>query len=417
MIWKKIRGFFGETEDAPVDEAPSAEVEPEPEPEPSPSTPDAKLLALAEGPLPDPALVLELVDAIVNAGRPARALEGLRVVLDRFAENDPARTRLVVRAAELLSSRGDDAAADSLLGPLVARLDAPLGATMLAAEIAERSGDTTRALGLYEKVIARDLDFPRARERIGRLRELASGAREGLAGMTLATEGALTRGRYRVESELGRGGAGTVFAAFDQRLDRRVALKVYHGRGPVERERLLVEGKVPAALEHPGVVRILDLDPPLGAIAMELCGGGSVRRELARGVLGAARARQWMTTTLDAVAFVHDAGFVHRDLKPSNFLLRSDDRVVLTDFGLALERGRTQNARVGEGTLQYMPPEQRANAPAEPSMDVHALGVVLRELIEALSADAPAEWSELSAACLRREPRARPTIAELRAAI
>ncbi len=406
MIWKKIRGFFGETEDAPVDEAPSAEVEPEPEP--SPSTPDAKLLALAEGPLPDPALVLELVDAIVNAGRPARALEGLRVVLDRFADNDPARTRLVVRAAELLSSRGDDAAADSLLGPLVARLDAPLGATMLAAEIAERSGDTTRALGLYEKVIARDLDFPRARERIGRLRELASGAREGLAGMTLATEG---------ESELGRGGAGTVFAAFDQRLDRRVALKVYHGRGPVERERLLVEGKVPAALEHPGVVRILDLDPPLGAIAMELCGGGSVRRELARGVLGAARARQWMTTTLDAVAFVHDAGFVHRDLKPSNFLLRSDDRVVLTDFGLALERGRTQNARVGEGTLQYMPPEQRANAPAEPSMDVHALGVVLRELIEALSADAPAEWSELSAACLRREPRARPTIAELRAAI
>jgi serine/threonine protein kinase len=117
------------------------------------------------------------------------------------------------------------------------------------------------------------------------------------------------------------------------------------------------------------------------------------------------------------VAFVHDAGFVHRDLKPSNFLLRSDDRVVLTDFGLALERGRSQNARTGEGTLQYMPPEQRANAPAEPSMDVHALGVVLRELIEALGAEAPAEWSELSAACMRREPRARPSIAELRVAI
>ena len=195
MIWKKIRGFFGETEDAPADEEPRANVEQEPEAEASPSTPDAKLLALAEGPLPDPALGLELGDAIVHAGRPARALEGLRVVLDRFAENDPARTRLVVRAAELLSSRGDDAAADVLLEPLVARLDAPLGATMLAAEIAERGGDATRALGLSEKVIARDLDFPRARERIERLRELASSAREGLAGMTLATEGALTRGR------------------------------------------------------------------------------------------------------------------------------------------------------------------------------------------------------------------------------
>ena len=416
MIWKKIRGFFGEADE--VNEPPEAVTEETPpeEAEAAPTTPDARLLALAVGPLPDPALVLELVDAIVHAGRPARALEGLRVVLDRFPPNDPARLRLVLRAAELLSSRGDDEAADTLLAPLVSKLDAPLGATMLAAEIAERGGDVSRALALYEKVIARDLDFPRARERIARLRELESGAREGMVGMTLATEGALTRGRYRVESELGRGGAGTVFAAFDQRLDRRVALKVYHGRGPIERERLLVEAKVPASLEHAGVVRILELDPPLGAIAMELCRGGSVRRELARGVLTLARARQWMATTLEAVAFVHDAGFVHRDLKPSNFLLRDDDRVVLTDFGLALERGRTQNARVGEGTLQYMPPEQRTNAPAEPSMDVHALGVVLRELLDALGAEGPAEWRELSAACLRREPRTRPSIAELRPA-
>src|SRR5690606_5259396 len=161
-------------------------------------------------------------------------------------------------------SRGDDASAAVVLDPLVSRLDAPLGAAMLAAEIAERAGDVERALVLYEKIVARDLDFPRARERVERLREAARGERDALAGMTLATEGALTRGRYRVESELGRGGAGTVFAAFDQHLERRIALKVYHGRGPVERERLVVEARVPASLEHPGVVRILDLDPPLG---------------------------------------------------------------------------------------------------------------------------------------------------------
>ncbi|MCA9615004.1 MAG: protein kinase, partial [Myxococcales bacterium] len=107
---------------------------------------------------------------------------------------------------------------------------------------------------------------------------------------------------------------------------------------------------------------------------------------------------------------------VHRDLKPSNILLRADDTVVLTDFGLALERGQKQNARHGEGTLQYMPPEQRANAPAEPSMDVHAFGVFVRELVEAVGEVAPPAWSELSAACLRREPSARPHVAELRVA-
>ncbi|MCB9622683.1 MAG: serine/threonine protein kinase [Sandaracinus sp.] len=418
MIWKRIRGFFGENEPEAATEEPEAVEEDAPvTPPETPQTPEGRLTALVEAePLADAAAVLELVGVVAANGRAARALEALRAYLDRLPQEAPGRASVVLRAAELLSSRGDDAGADAMLAPWVARLDAPVGATMLAAEIAERAGDVARALALYEKVIAHDLDYPRARERIERLRELQSGAREGMVGVTLATEGALTRGRYRVERELGRGGAGTVFAAFDQHLDRRIALKVYHGRGPVERERLVVEAKVPASLEHPGVVRILDLDPSLGAIAMELCHGGSIRRELARSSVTLARATGWIRTSLEAVAFVHDAGYVHRDLKPSNFLLRADDTVVLTDFGLALERGQKQNARHGEGTLQYMPPEQRANAPAEPSMDVHAFGVFVRELVEAVGDAAPPAWSELSAACLRREPSARPRVGELRVA-
>lgn len=423
MIWTRLRGLFGMRGHDDGAESDASEVMPatvsgtsDAAPE-APDSPEERLRALASAEvLPDPAEVLELASVVAEEGRVVRALDALRAWLDRAPVEQPSRATVVLRAAELLAMRGDDSAAASLLEPLVARLDGPVGATMLAAEIAERRGDAARALALYQKVIAFDLDFPRARERVARLRQLADVPREGLAGMTLATEGALTRGRYRVEHELGRGGAGTVFAAVDQRLGRRVALKVYHGRGPIERERLVVEAKVPASMEHPGVVRIVDIDPSLGAIAMELCPGGSVRRELARGCVTVERATRWMDSTLEAVEFVHGAGFVHRDLKPSNFLLRAGDQVVLTDFGLALERGATQRARLGEGTLQYMSPEQQANAPAAASMDVHALGAVLRELTEAVGASAPAAWSELSAACLRRDPHARPTVTTLRAA-
>ncbi len=244
MIWRRLRGLFGDRGPDDSDKSVASEVMPatvsgtgDAAPE-APHSPEARLRALASADLlADPAEVIELASVVADEGRVARALDALRAWLDRASVEQPGRATVVLRAAELLAMRGDDSAAANLLEPLVARLDGPVGATMLAAEIAERRGDAARALALYQKVIALDLDFPRARERSVRLRQLADVPREGLAGMTLATEGALTRGRYRVEHELGRGGAGTVFAAVDQRLGRRVALKIYHGRGPVERER------------------------------------------------------------------------------------------------------------------------------------------------------------------------------------
>ena len=323
---------------------------------------------------------------------------------------------LTLRIAEVLSSRGDDEAAAGQLAPLLDG-EAPLPALMLAAEIAERRGEAAEALALYERVLASDLDYPRARERVERLREGES--RRELAGATIATEGALTRGRYRVERELGRGGAGTVFSALDLALDRRIALKVYHRRGRAERERLAVEARSPAQLEHPGVVRIFDIDPTLGAIAMEWVQGGSIRRELTREAVTWARAARWLRTALEAIGFVHEHGVVHRDLKPSNFLLREDDRVVLTDFGLATRVGETPLARAGggEGTLQYMPPEQRENVAADPSADVFAFGRSMVEILDAVPEDVPEGWLEVAAACCRTDPAARPDIKWLRAAL
>jgi serine/threonine-protein kinase len=97
-------------------------------------------------------------------------------------------------------------------------------------------------------------------------------------------------------------------------------------------------------------------------------------------------------------------------------LLRPGDRVVLTDLGIALPIGAT-GAMQGEGTLAYMPPEQRAGAPAHPSMDVHALGATLREIIGQLEAPAPARLVELAAACTAEESSARPGLDALAAAL
>ncbi|HEY8429031.1 MAG TPA: protein kinase, partial [Sandaracinaceae bacterium] len=384
-----------------------------PEPEPAPALdrrdPEALHEALGAGPSPglDEDAVLDAIEALREKGREARAIDLARRVL----LHHPDRLRVHQRVAEMLASRGDDAGAARLLEPFVERADAPLDLWMLAAEIAERRGDAARALALYERVVARDLDYPRARARVRRLRE-GRERREADLGATLMADGALTRGRYRVERELGRGGAGTVFLADDLSLGRKVALKVYHRRGRAERSRLLAEARVPARLEHPGIVRIFDLDEALAAVAMERVLGGSVRQELKKGGLPLARIVRWLVTSAEALAYVHEAGIVHRDIKPSNMLLRADDRVVLTDFGVAAEVGKTPQA-AGEGTLGYMPAEQRAGAPAHPSMDIHAFGASMKEILDHASSAPPEELRELSAACMRSDPEARPTAAWL----
>jgi serine/threonine-protein kinase len=368
------------------------------------------LVRLGDDPslLVDDAAVLEAVERLRAQGREARAIDLVR----RLLVHRPDRLALHQRLAELLASRGDDAGAARLLEPFVDAPGAPLDLWMLAAEIAERRGDVTRALALYERVVARDLDYPRARARVRRLREDQRPTAD--VGATLLADGALTRGRYRVESELGRGGAGTVFLAEDLGLGRKVALKVYHRRGRAERERLLAEGRVPARFEHPGVVRVFDLDESLGAIAMERVLGGSVRQELRKGALPLARIQRWLITTAEVLAHVHAAGVVHRDLKPSNFLLRADDRVVLTDFGVACAAGHVPSAaEAGEGTLAYMPPEQRAGAAAHPSMDVYAFGVAMKEILGHAASAPPDLLGELAGACMRGDPRQRLTAEEL----
>lgn len=402
-LWRRL---FGQ-EEPELEETPPAP--PPPPPEPPRDEAEALLERLGdgdEGSEVDEDAMLAAIEALRERGREARAIDLARRVL----LHHPERRRVHQRVAELLASRGDDEGAARLLEPFVDREDAPLDLLMLAAEIAERRGDPTRALTLYERVVARDLDYPRARSRVRRLRE--GDRRPAELGATLMADGALTRGRYRVERELGRGGAGTVFLADDLSLGRKVALKVYHRRGRAERTRLLVEARTAARLEHPGVVRVFDLDESLAAISMERVLGGSVRGELKKGGVPVARIVRWAETSADALAYIHAAGVVHRDFKPSNMLLRADDRVVLTDFGVACRAGErpAPGRGAGEGTLAYMPPEQRAGAPAHPSMDAYAFGAAMKEILDHAASEPPEALRELALACLRADPMQRPTM-------
>lgn len=417
--WRRL--FGGDSAEEPEAEEEPARDAPGPSRvEPVEDDPERLLERLAEAPAgafeDDDAL--RPIEALRQRGRDARAIDLGRRVLAQH----PERVALHLRIAEMLASRGDDEGAYAMLSPFVDRSDVALDLVMLMAEIRERRGDVEGALVLYERVVGRDLDYPRARARVRRLREGRS--RERDLGATLMADGALARGRYRVSRELGRGGAGTVFLAEDETLGRPVALKVYHRRGRAERERLLIEARMPARFEHPGIVRIFDLDDALAAIAMECVSGGSVRAEMRKVDLPPSRVLRWFATAAAALEHVHARGIVHRDIKPSNMLLRADDRVVLTDFGLAhaLSDGDGDAEAGAGGTLAYMPPEQRAGAPAAPSMDIYAFGASLMEVLEVTAFDEPTRGmdtalSALARECMREAPSDRPNAPKLTRAL
>ncbi|MCG8459613.1 MAG: serine/threonine protein kinase, partial [Holophagales bacterium] len=205
--------------------------------------------------------------------------------------------------------------------------------------------------------------------------------------------------RYHVLEELGRGGAGTVFKAWDTRLERLVAIKILDREirdSPERLEPLLVEARTCAALHHPHIVTVYDIDTENGFLVQELMAGGSLRDLLE--MVASLPAIDVLTLAEQlgsALSAAHRAGVVHRDLKPENVLLamRPPLRgspagvfplppVKLADFGTALrirEMGRLSERRAVAGTLAYMAPEQLAGEETGPAADLFSLGVVLHE--------------------------------------
>ncbi|MFL1430322.1 MULTISPECIES: serine/threonine-protein kinase [unclassified Nocardiopsis] len=215
--------------------------------------------------------------------------------------------------------------------------------------------------------------------------------------------------RYRLTGRLGSGGMGTVWQAFDPRLEREVAIKEVHlptGLSDEEQRtakaRMMREARTAARIGHPSVVTVHDVLEEDGVpyIVMALLDGSSLEEVLEEhGPLPPARVAAIARAVLEALRAAHRAGVVHRDIKPANIMVSADgERVVLTDFGIANLMEGASSSLTGTGmvvgTPEYMAPERLEQGQvAEPS-DLWSLGATL---YAALSGDSPFKRDSLTA--------------------
>lgn len=201
-------------------------------------------------------------------------------------------------------------------------------------------------------------------------------------------------GRYRLLSELGRGGMGVVWLAHDELLGREVAVKEVRAPEGLDEHavlrlyaRLEQEGRAAARVDHPNAITVYDVAMAEGTpwIVMELVRGLSLSDVLdADGPLSPRRAAETGSRVLAALRVAHGRGVLHRDVKPGNVLIGNDGRVVLTDFGIAFIEGSSAITRTGEvvGSPEYLAPERALGRPTGPASDLWALGILLHVAVE-----------------------------------
>jgi len=205
--------------------------------------------------------------------------------------------------------------------------------------------------------------------------------------------GQLVDGRYRVRELIAAGGMAKVYRADDERLDRRVALKIINGddvNSPRFAEDFANEAKTIARLSHPNVVAVFDQGDHEGLpyVVMEFVSGSTLRDVLnERGHLEVAEAIELFDQVLAGLAAAHRIGLVHRDVKPENILITSRDGgsgVKVADFGLAhavqTGRGSTDTGPI-LATAAYVPPEVLTGGPVTTRCDVYSAGILLFEML------------------------------------
>jgi eukaryotic-like serine/threonine-protein kinase len=225
--------------------------------------------------------------------------------------------------------------------------------------------------------------------------------------------GLLLGARYRLDRIAGAGGMATVWRAYDERLQRAVAIKVISdalGASPAAVARFAHEARTHAGIQHPNLVRVYDYtiaaDQPY--LVMEYVDGATLSQRLDRGALSAATIRTLALELLSAIACVHDHGVLHRDIKCGNVLLDRHGHNRLTDFGLARLEDSTHLTRPNEvvGTLRFLAPELIQGQPASRQSDLFALGVLLRTA--AKQARPEPRLAKLTRWLTQLDPRTRP---------
>lgn len=197
-------------------------------------------------------------------------------------------------------------------------------------------------------------------------------------------------GKYRVKSELGRGGMGAVYLAEQPGLGREVAIKeLIQAADPVLLKRFLQEAQVMARTSHPNLVQVhdMELQGSTNYLVMEFVRGRSLRDWMNQDQIPPPQVFAVMHGVLQALDYAHRHSIVHRDMKPENVLLSDEGQVKVADFGIAR---LTDDSGVGGtatktgttvGTPQYMSPEQVASSKVDGRSDLYSAGIVFYELV------------------------------------
>lgn len=400
-LWSKL---FSKREPprAPTPDAPPVE-----QPSAPPRSPDLEALAALGSPQAPPVdEALALFRRLRSTPDEGRAIDELL----RVASTSVLPEALALAVASAMVDRGDSAGA---IKALAATSSSP--ALLMRADLEGERGDVPSALALTERVLAREIDHPGARERRQRWRaELGLLAPRPAEVATSTVAIAEPDTPYTLLREIARGGAGAVYEAEDRELGRRVALKVYHE--PLrDRSQLEHEARVAVQLAGQGVVRVFDLDPEHGWIALEWAALSSLRERLrARDHAHLFPIDRWALRLALALARVHDAGWAHLDVKPANVLLTGTSEPVLTDFGIARRLGEASPA----GSMGYVSPERLAGRPASPACDVYGFGRILEDVLDAATQEDP-RWRALARTCTgaeaQRPSHARELVMRIRA--
>ena len=206
-----------------------------------------------------------------------------------------------------------------------------------------------------------------------------------------------TLSHYLIEAELGRGGMGIVYKARDTKLDREVAIKVLPSAALAsadDRERFYREAKSAAALNHPNIAQVYQIDEavpsdaphgtePSPFIAMEYIAGGTLQDKIKEAPLKLSDAVKIASQVAEALKAAHAKNIVHRDIKSANVMITEDGVAKVLDFGLAKTNQSTMLTRMGStlGTVAYMSPEQARGQEVDGRTDLYSLGTMLYEMV------------------------------------
>lgn len=201
-------------------------------------------------------------------------------------------------------------------------------------------------------------------------------------------DGSVLQGRYRLERRLAAGGMGAVYQGLDERLHRKVAVKLLKEEfagDPRFIERFRREARAVASLSHPYIANVYDYGEDAGRyfIVMEFAPGRDLARVLStQAPLPVERAVSIGAQLCEALGHAHAAGIIHRDVKPANIVI-DDDRFRVTDFGIARVVGDSTLTATGSilGSAHYLSPEQARSTTLTPASDLYSAGIVVYEML------------------------------------